>query len=39
MENINSGNLKNKGVNTWGVPSFDEQDSEYEVRKQDATPF
>ena len=31
--------LKNKGVNTWGVPSFDEQDSEHEVRKQDATPF
>ena len=31
--------LKNKGVNTWGVPSFDEQDSEHEVRKQNATPF
>ena len=31
--------LKNKGVNTWGVPSFDEQESEHEVRKQNATPF
>ena len=31
--------LKNKGVNTWGVPSFDVQDSEHEVRKQDAVPF
>ena len=31
--------LKNKGVNTWGVPVFDDQDSEQEVRKQDATPY
>ena len=31
--------LKNKGVNTWGVPSFDVQDSEHEVRKQDVVPF
>jgi len=31
--------LKNKGVNTWGVPSFDIQDSEHEVRKQDVVPF
>ena len=31
--------LKGKGVNTWGVPSFDEQESEHEVRKQNATPF
>ena len=31
--------LKNKGVNTWGVPVFDDQDSDHEVRKQDATPF
>ena len=31
--------LKGKGVNTWGVPSFDEQDSEHEVRKQDVVPF
>ena len=31
--------LKGKGVNTWGIPSFDEQDSEHEVRKQDVVPF
>jgi hypothetical protein len=31
--------LKNKGINTWGIPAFDDQDSEHEVRKQDATPF
>ncbi len=31
--------LKGRGVNTWGIPAFDEQDSEHEVRQEDEVPF